>query len=117
MIDRTRLVYSTATGRLCPECGQPVAECRCAEAGRGNEPVPARIVAVLRLEKKGRGGRTVTIVERLPDNAAFLDELAGALKRSCATGGTVRPGTIELAGDVRQAVRALLAGRGCTVRG
>lgn len=117
MTDRTRLVYSSAAGRLCPECGQPVAACRCAEVGRANEPVPERIVAVLRLETKGRGGKTVTIVGRLPDNAAFLDDLAGALRCSCATGGTVRPGAIELAGDVRERVRALLAKRGYSVKG
>ena len=25
------LVYSTETGRMCPDCSQPQAECRCAE--------------------------------------------------------------------------------------
>jgi translation initiation factor 1 len=117
MTDRTRLVYSTDRGRICPECQQPQASCRCDEARVANEPVPARIAAVLRVESKGRGGKTVTIVDRLPDNAAFLDELAGALKRSCATGGTVRAGAIELAGDVRERVRPLLVKRGWTVRG
>jgi translation initiation factor 1 len=117
MSDRTRLVYSTQAGRICPECGQPVDDCRCEPEGAANEPVPDRIVAVLRLETKGRGGKAVTVVDRLPNNAVFLDDLAGALKRSCATGGTVRPGAIELAGDVRERVRPLLAKRGYTVKG
>jgi translation initiation factor 1 len=117
MSERTRLVYSTGAGRICPECGQPDASCRCTEAAAANEPVPERITAVLRLETKGRGGKAVTVVDRLPNNAAFLDDLAGALKRSCATGGTVRSGAIELAGDVRERVRPLLAKRGYTVKG
>ncbi len=66
---------------------------------------------MLRIESKGRGGSTVTVLDRLPDNAAFLDKLAGALKRSCATGGIVRRGTIELAGGMRERVRPLLVKR------
>ncbi len=26
----TTLVYSTETGRICPDCSQPVAQCQCA---------------------------------------------------------------------------------------
>jgi len=65
-----------------------------------------------------RGGHLdVTVLGGLPDNTAYLEELAGALKRSCATGGTVRSGAIELAGDVRDRVRPILAKRGITVKG
>jgi translation initiation factor 1 len=117
MPDRSRLVYSTDRGRICPDCGQPAADCQCRREGVADEPVPDRIAVVLRIESRGRGGKTVTVVERLPDNAAFLDELAGVLKRSCATGGTVRRGAIELAGDVRDRVRPLLVKRGWSVRG
>lgn len=117
MADRARIVYSTGTGRICPGCARAVAECRCEDTRGGAEPVPNRITATLRLETKGRGGKSVTVVGGLPDNAAFLEELAGDLKRSCATGGTVRAGAIELAGDVRGRVRPLLAKRGIAVRG
>lgn len=117
MTARTRIVYSTASGRICPECQVPLADCRCGEAGTGVAPVPERVTATLRLETKGRGGKSVTVLFNLPDNTAFLEELASALKRSCATGGTVRAGTIELAGDVRERVRPILAKRGITVKG
>ena len=70
--DDARPVYSTDTGRMCPDCGAPIASCRCAAGG--DEPVPIRIVATLRIEKAGRGGKTVTVVAGLPRNAAFLTE-------------------------------------------
>jgi translation initiation factor 1 len=75
------------------------------------------VVAKLRLESKGRGGKSVTVVYDLPDNQGFLDDLAKALKRQCATGGTVRPGAVELSGDVRARVRPLLQARGFVVKG
>src|SRR5258708_28522649 len=80
-----RIVYSSAAGKICRGCGQPERGCRCGEAA--SEPVPARPVAKLRLEKKGRGGKTVTVVFGLPNNAAFLKELTQELKRACRTRG------------------------------
>lgn len=112
-----RVVYSTGVGRVCPDCGAPAASCRCGERGAGAEPVPTRVTARLRLEQKGRGGKSVTVIGGLPDNHEFLAELAGALKRSCGVGGTTQPGGIELAGDVRVRVRPLLAARGFVVKG
>ena len=114
---KARVVYRSGVGRICPDCGWPAAQCQCSSAHRGAAPVPDRVTAKLRLEKKGRGGKSVTVVDGLPDNAALLEELAGQLKKSCGTGGTVRPGAVELAGDVRERVRALLAARGWTVKG
>ena len=79
--------------------------------------MPARIVAKLRLEKSGRGGKTVTVVYDLPRNQAFLRDVAGELKRACGTGGTVVDDTLELQGDVRDRVRALLAKKGWKIKG
>lgn len=112
---RARLVYSTASGRLCPKCGWPLADCRCAE--RRDEPVPAQPIARLRLEKSGRSGKSVTVVDGLPRNRGFLKEVAGELKRACGTGGTATETTVEIQGDQREKIRALLAARGFTVRG
>jgi translation initiation factor 1 len=113
--DDTRPVYSTATGRLCPACGQPERGCRCGDAP--GEPVPSRPVAKLRLETKGRGGKTVTVVFGLPRNAAFLASLAQDLKRACGVGGATTDDGLTLQGDVRERVRARLAARGMTVKG
>ena len=69
------------------------------------------------MEKKGRGGKTVTVVYGLPQNAEFLKELSQEQKRACGTGGTVVEGGVELQGDLRPRVRDVLAQRGYIVKG
>jgi translation initiation factor 1 len=69
------------------------------------------------MEKKGRGGKTITVVYGLPQNANFLKELSQELKRACGTGGTVVEGGVELQGDLRPRVRDVLAQRGYIVKG
>jgi translation initiation factor 1 len=81
------------------------------------DAVPARIVAKLRTEKKGRGGKTVTVVYGLSENAKFLQELSQELKRACGTGGTVVDGGVELQSDLRERVRDALVKRGYAVKG
>ena len=115
--DNSRPVYSTATGRLCRTCGWPEADCKCASAFARDEPLPARIVAKVRMEKKGRGGKTVTVVYDLPRNQAFLRDLAAELKRTCGVGGAVVENTVEVQGDQLARVRPVLAKKGWTVKG
>ena len=112
-----RVVYSTGVGKVCPGCGWPVKDCKCSSKRGTDQSVPDRIVAKLRMEKKGRGGKTVTVVYDLPQNDAFLRELAQELKRTCGTGGAVADNTIELQGDLRDRVRRHLAGKGWQVKG
>ena len=111
------MVYSTATDGICPGCGWPQRDCRCSSQRAANAPVPGRLVATLRMEKKGRGGKTMTVVYGLPDNDAFLRGLAQELKRACGTGGTVVEGGVELQGDLRDRVRDVLSKKGVVVRG
>ena len=111
----SRSVYQTGKGRVCPTCGWPADDCRCSKAGE--EAVPAKIACVLRLERKGRGGKSVTVVANLPRNTAFLAGLAAELKRACGTGGTAAEGAVEIQGDQRERLRPLLAAKGWTVRG
>lgn len=111
----SRSVYQTGRGRVCPKCGWPADDCRCSTSGE--EAVPSRIACVLRIEKKGRGGKTVTVVAGLPRNAAFLSALASELKRACGTGGTAAEGAVEIQGDQRERLRPLLAAKGFSVRG
>jgi translation initiation factor 1 len=112
----SRTVFSTGVGRICSGCGWPERDCKC--SGRAaTEAVPAKIVAKLRVEKTGRGGKTVTVVYDLPRNAAFLEGLAQELKRACGTGGSVGDGTVEVQGDLRERVRGVLAGKGFIVKG
>ena len=117
MADRRNgtLVYSTVAGRICPGCGWPAHDCKCSKTA--DQPVPARIVAKLRMEKKGRAGKTVTVVDGLPRNGAFLKDLCQELKRACGTGGAVVDATIELQGDLRARVREVLLKKGLVVKG
>ena len=111
-----RIVYSTEGGRVCPGCGWPARDCQCSTSA-GTQSVPARIVAKLRMEKKGRGGKSVTVVDGLPRNAAFLKELCQELKRACGSGGTVLEGAVEIQGDLRERVREHLVKKGFVVKG
>ena len=119
MSDRSnaRTVYSTGAGRVCPGCGWPQTDCKCSSTIGRDEPVPAKIVAKLRMEKKGRGGKTVTVVYGLPRNSAFLKELTQELKRVCGTGGATVEDGVELQGDLRDRVRDVLQKRGYVVKG
>jgi translation initiation factor 1 len=112
-----RLVYSTDVGRVCPGCGWPTRDCKCSQQADDDEPIPGRIIAKLRLEKKGRGGKTVTVVAGLPQNVAFLKDLCQDLKRTCGTGGAVVDGGVELQGDLRDRVRESLLKKGFAVKG
>ena len=112
-----RIVYSTGVGKVCPGCGWPVKDCKCSSKRTVDQSVPGRVVAKLRMEKKGRGGKTVTVVYDLPDNQTFLKELAQELKRNCGTGGAVAGNTIELQGDLRDRVREHLSKKGWLIKG
>lgn len=113
-----RLVYSTDKNLTCPKCGWPVGDCQCSKnKASGEQAVPPRVVAKLRLEKAGRGGKSVTVVYDLPRNADFLKQLCGELKRACGTGGAVRDDTVEIQGDLRERVREVLAKKGYVIKG
>jgi translation initiation factor 1 len=72
---------------------------------------------MLRLEKKGRAGKGVTVVAGLPRNLAFLEGLAKELKRACGCGGSVVGDSVEIQGDQRARVRALLQAKRWLVKG
>ena len=107
----TRLVYSTDAGRVCPDCRQPVAACRCAEAARAARPAGDGVARVSR-ERQGRGGKTVTVVRGLPLATDELATLGKQLRSACGSGGTARDGVLEIQGDHRDRVVALLQQHG-----
>lgn len=106
------LVYSTESGRMCPDCRQPVAQCICKLA-----VVPAGdgTVRVSR-ETKGRGGKAVTLVKGVLLDAVALADLGKQLKAACGTGGTVKDGVIEVQGDHIERVMQILKTQGYTVK-
>lgn len=81
------------------------------------EKVPPRVIVKLRVETKGRNGKAVTVLDGLPRNTGFLENLAKDLKKSLGTGGTLKDGAIELQGDRRETLRRLLSERGFGVKG
>lgn len=103
------LVYSTDSGRICPDCRQPQARCTCKQA----RAVPAGdgIVRVSR-ETKGRAGKGVTLVKGVPLAEPELIALGKELKAACGSGGTVKDGVIEVQGDHRERVIELLRKKG-----
>jgi len=111
--DNSRLVYSSETGGICPNCGKPLKKCSC---GR-DKAVPAGdgIVRVSR-ETKGRRGKGVTLIAGLSLDAEPLKLLGKRLKAKCGSGGTVKNGVIEIQGDHRDLVVEELKQEGFTVK-
>ncbi len=70
--------------------------------------LPSQQEAHIRREKKGRGGKTVTVVYNLRLAPDELKVLGKHLRQVCGTGGTVKDGTIEVQGDHRDKVAEAL---------
>ena len=66
------------------------------------------------IEKKGRGGKTVTLVTGFIGNENDLKELEKTLKTKCGVGGTVKDGEIVIQGDFKQRIIDLLKADGYT---
>jgi translation initiation factor 1 len=107
------IVYSTAHGRMCPECGRSAKECVCRQkkAVHGGDGV----VRIGR-ETKGRKGKGVTVITGLPGDESELKELGRQLKAKCGAGGTVKDGVIEIQGDHRHVLLQELSNRGWEVK-
>jgi translation initiation factor 1 len=71
---------------------------------------PAR--AVVRMERKGRGGKEVTAVEQLDLSARELAVWLKDLKAALGCGGAVEGDALVLQGDQRKRLPELLAARG-----
>jgi translation initiation factor 1 len=64
------------------------------------------------MERKGRGGKEATVVEKLDLPAAELSRWSDALKRSLGCGGGVEDGALVVQGDQRDRVVRWLEERG-----
>lgn len=97
------LVYSTETGRIKPEKEKPA------------RPQGDGIVRIQR-QTSGRKGKGVCVVTGLDLDDKALKDLAGALKKRCGCGGSVKNGTIEIQGDKREVIKAFLEQKNFTVK-
>lgn len=88
---------------------------------QANVQIPNNWTAVFRIEKGGRGGKTVTVIDQLPKHETFLNELCKELKSRCGSGGTFdigeKGGLIEIQGDKRVAIKAIFDKKGFKYKG
>jgi translation initiation factor 1 len=113
MSKNSRLVYSTETGRLCPDCGEPMHTGPCAKSS--SLPSGDGIVRIKR-ETKGRKGAGVCLIEGVLLDEKALIVLAKRLKQVCGSGGAVKHGVIEIQGDHREKLKAELEKQGFKVK-
>jgi translation initiation factor 1 len=84
-------------------------------------PKEYKFVAIFRIEKNGRGGKTVTVIDNLPKQEIFLRDLCKELKNRCGSGGTYstagKEGLIEIQGDKRVQIKSIFDGKGYKYKG
>jgi len=108
-----RLVFSTdpELNRRCQKCKELLTECTCRPE---IDTSSVKFTPVLRIEKAGRAGKTVTVIDQLPKSEPFLREWTTKIKKKCGSGGTFKIdrdcGVIEIQGDKREMIRQIFAG-------
>jgi translation initiation factor 1 len=113
------IVWSDDPKDKCQKCGFVLSLCKCKPI---ETPVKDyKFIAVFRLEKTGRGGKIVTVIDMLPKNEIFLKELTKEIKSKCGTGGTYildgKDGIVEIQGDKRVQIKAILDKKGIKYKG
>ena len=106
--DERPTVYSTEHGDLRRQKRAP--------ASQAASLPPQQQTVYLHRESKGRGGKTVTLVKNLQLSPEDLKILATKLKNACGTGGTIKDGVIEMQGDQRQKIAAVMQPLGFKVK-
>lgn len=89
----------SAAAKRCPRCGSY--PCRCPKP---ESAAPQDQTLRISREKKGRGGKEVTVIMDLDLTAADMKKLAKRLKKKCGAGGAIKEGSIEIQGDNREKV-------------
>lgn len=68
----------------------------------------------IRMERAGRGGKTVTIVSGFIGTTTDLQTLCKLLKQKCGVGGTAKDNEIIMQGDLRSKLKDILIKEGYT---
>ncbi len=115
-----RLVYSTdpKDALHCPVCRKLRDDCVCVKQDKVEE---SKFTVIFRLEKNGRGGKTVTVLDGFPRNEDYLKDLTKELKAKCGTGGTylfgAKQALIEIQGDKREQLKKILGAKNIKFKG
>ncbi|HET9908580.1 MAG TPA: translation initiation factor [Anaerolineales bacterium] len=83
---------------------------------RGESLPPQQQTIYLHRESSGRGGKAVTLVKNLVLSNDEMKSLAKKLKQECGTGGTIKDDVIEMQGEQREKIAALLRTLGYKVK-
>lgn len=73
---------------------------------------PQKQRLIVRIDRRQRAGKQVTLVEGFVGRSDDLAALAKTLKTKCGVGGTAKDGGITIQGDLRDKVTALLQSMG-----
>jgi len=106
--EKSKLVYST--DRVIQLKKKPVENALQASV----RPMQQKVT--VRLERKGRGGKSVTIIDGLQMRQKEREALLKQLKTKLGTGGTVKDASLEIQGDHRDALTAELGKMGYTAK-
>ena len=66
----------------------------------------------VRMERSGRGGKTVTVISGFQGPSADMEALARTLTTFCGCGGSAKDGEIIIQGDFREKLKAKLISLG-----
>ncbi len=102
--EKSRLVYST--DKTLPRKENPVGK-----PPKGADTRSPKTVRVL-LDRKGRGGKSVTLIEGIQLTGKDREALLRKLKTWLGTGGALKEDLLEIQGDHRDAVISLLQDMG-----
>jgi translation initiation factor 1 len=111
----SRLVYSTDGGRVREKLTPHNRKIE-PSSPQAKATIPADGIVRIQRDKKGRGGKTVTVITGLPGAEADLDALLKLLKQACGAGGTREGSTLEIQGDHRERLREKLEALGHRVK-
>ncbi|MEZ5415143.1 MAG: translation initiation factor [Opitutaceae bacterium] len=101
------------TGLQKPETGKPGAGEIIRPTGATNPPPKSRGRVDIKRATAGRGGKTVTLVTGFVGIGLLeKEQLAKKMRAACGCGGTVKDGNIEIQGDQRDKIAAILSDAG-----
>ena len=102
--DRLNVVYSTT----------PDFNYECIEEEQAETLPKNQQKLRISMEKKGRGGKTVTLIKGFIGSEEDLKDLGKLLKTKCGVGGSAKEGEIIIQGDFKQRIIELLKAEGYT---